>query len=77
MVRNLQQFQKMSLSRFSNLFGRVAVLREEHSRNALLPIVVTLFGIVMDVNLEHPSNALFPIVVTLFGIVMEVKEEHL
>ena len=39
---------------FSNLFGRVAVLKEEHLAKALLSIVVTLFGIVMDVKEEHP-----------------------
>ena len=38
---------------FSKLFGRVAVVKEEHPENAQFPIVVTLFGSVIDVKEEQ------------------------
>ena len=57
MVCNFIQFLKMPSFRFSNLFGRVAVVKEEHLENASSPIVVTLFGIVIEVKEEHPENA--------------------
>ena len=49
------------------------LVRLEHSRKALSPIIVTLSGIVMLVRLEQPLKASSPILVTLFGIVMLVR----
>ena len=49
-------------------------VKPEQSRNANLPILITLFGIVIDVKPEQPVNASFPILVTLFGIVIEARE---
>ena len=76
MVFKLFRKPKMSSFRLSNLFGRIAVVKEEHSRNALPQIVVTLFGMVMEVKEEQERNAFFPIVVTLSEMMIVVKEEH-
>ena len=50
--------------------------KEEHSKNALSPIVVTLFGMMMEVKEEQEENVYFPIYVTLSGNTTAVKEEH-
>ena len=76
MIFNFLRQPKMLSFWLSNLFGRVAIVKEEQDENTLSPIVVTLFGMVMEVNEEQPENALLPIVVTLSGIVIESKCEH-
>ena len=55
-VLNLSHFSKMSSFHLSNLFGRVAVVKEEQKENAPSPIVVTLFGMVIDFKEEQDEN---------------------
>ena len=53
----------------------VILVRPVQSKNALLPIEVTLEGIVILVKL-HPENAPFPIEVTLEGMFTLVRFLH-
>jgi hypothetical protein len=47
----------------------VAVVRLQHPKNALSPMLVTPLPIVTEVRRLHPRNALFPMLVTLLGMV--------
>ena len=67
---------KMLCFCFSNLFGRVAVVKEGHSENAQFPIVVTLLGMVIEIREEQEWNALSPTVVMPFGMETHFKEEQ-
>ena len=51
----------------------VTEVKEEQSRKAYPPILVTLSGIVIYSKEEQPSKALYPMLVTLSPIVTEVN----
>ena len=57
-------------------FSNVTLVRLLESKNAKLPILVTLSPIVTLVRLLHPLNAKPPILVTQSGIVTLVRLLH-
>ena len=63
-----------ALSRFSEGFSTITLVKEEQLAKANQPMLVTLFGIVMLVKEEQKAKAASPMLVTLFGIVMLVKD---
>ena len=66
----------LALSRFSEGFSTLTLIKDSQPSKAFSPILVTLFGIVMLFKEVQPMKASAPMLVTLSGIVMLVKEEQ-